>query len=102
MKTHARIGYDLLKNSNRIIAKMGARIAHGHHEHWDGNGYPQGLAGEAIPVEARIVAIIDVIDALGSERSYKQPWAEEDIRAYVRSEEHTSELQSRENLVCRL
>lgn len=84
MKTHARIGYDLLKNSNRIIAKMGARIAHGHHEHWDGNGYPQGLAGEAIPLEARIVAIIDVIDALGSERSYKQPWAEEDIRAYVR------------------
>lgn len=84
MKTHATIGYDLLKNSNRIIAKMGARVAHSHHEHWDGNGYPQGLAGEAIPLEGRIVAIIDVIDALGSERAYKKPWAEEDIRAYVR------------------
>ena len=83
MKTHATIGYDLLKNSNRIIAKMGARIAYSHHEHWDGNGYPQGLAGEAIPLEGRIVAIIDVIDALGSERSYKKPWAEEDIRAYI-------------------
>jgi response regulator RpfG family c-di-GMP phosphodiesterase len=84
MKTHATIGYDLLKGSSRIIAKMGARVAHSHHEHWDGNGYPQGLAGEAIPLEGRIVAIIDVIDALGSERSYKKPWAEADIRAYVR------------------
>lgn len=84
MKTHASIGYDLLKNSNRIIAKMGARIAYSHHEHWNGNGYPQGLAGEAIPLEGRIVAVIDVIDALGSARSYKEPWTESDIRAYVR------------------
>jgi response regulator RpfG family c-di-GMP phosphodiesterase len=84
MKTHAAIGYELLKNSNQIIAKMGARIAHTHHEHWDGNGYPQGLAGEAIPLEGRIVAIIDVIDALGSTRSYKKPWNEADIRTYIR------------------
>lgn len=84
MKTHTTIGYELLKNSSQIIAKMGARIAHTHHEHWDGNGYPQGLAGEAIPLEGRIVAIVDVIDALGSARSYKKPWNEADIRTYVR------------------
>lgn len=84
MKTHTTIGYELLKNSNQIIAKMGARIAHTHHEHWDGKGYPQGLAGEAIPLEGRIVAIIDVIDALGSARSYKRPWNEADIRTYIR------------------
>jgi response regulator RpfG family c-di-GMP phosphodiesterase len=63
---------------------MGARIAYSHHEHWNGSGYPQGLAGEAIPLEGRIVAIIDVIDALGSARSYKEPWIESDIQTYVR------------------
>jgi response regulator RpfG family c-di-GMP phosphodiesterase len=84
MKTHAQIGYELLKNSTRTIAKMGARIALSHHEHWDGNGYPGGLQGEAIPLEGRIVAIIDVIDALGSERAYKKPWQENDIIQYIR------------------
>lgn len=83
MKTHAQIGHDLLKDSNRTIAKMGARIAISHHEHWDGNGYPQGLRGEAIPLEGRIVAIIDVIDALGSARSYKKPWQDNEIVHYI-------------------
>jgi response regulator RpfG family c-di-GMP phosphodiesterase len=83
MKTHAQIGYELLKESNRTIAKMGARIALNHHEHWDGNGYPRGLKGEDIPLEGRIVAIIDVIDALGSARSYKKPWQENDIVHYL-------------------
>lgn len=83
MKTHAQIGHDLLKDSNRTIAKMGARIALSHHEYWDGNGYPKGLKGEAIPLEGRIVAIIDVIDALGSARSYKKPWQENDIVHYL-------------------
>ena len=84
MKTHAQIGYELLKHSTRTIAKMGARIALTHHEHWDGNGYPAGLKGDDIPLEGRIVAIIDVIDALGSERAYKKPWQENDIIQYIR------------------
>ncbi len=83
MKTHAQIGYDLLRDSTRTIAKMGARIALSHHEHWDGNGYPNALKGAEIPLEGRIVAIIDVIDALGSERAYKKPWQENDIIHYV-------------------
>ena len=83
MKTHAQIGYDLLRDSTRTIAKMGARIALSHHEHWDGNGYPSALKGDAIPLEGRIVAIIDVIDALGSERAYKKPWQENEIIQYV-------------------
>lgn len=83
MKSHAQIGYDLLKDSTRTIAKMGARIALSHHECWDGSGYPLGLEGTAIPLEGRIVAIIDVIDALGSERAYKKPWQENDIIQYI-------------------
>jgi len=83
MQTHAQIGYDLLKDSTRTIAKMGARIAISHHEHWDGQGYPNRLSGTDIPLEGRITAIIDVIDALGSERAYKKPWQENEIIQYV-------------------
>ncbi|MHC4949254.1 MAG: HD-GYP domain-containing protein, partial [Planctomycetota bacterium] len=50
-------------------------IARHHHEAWDGSGYPDGLAGEAIPVEARITAAADVLDALLADRSYKQAWS---------------------------
>ncbi len=79
MQTHAQIGYDLLRHSKRILAKIGASIAYHHHERWDGKGYPQGLAGEDIPIEGRLMAIADVIDALGSKRSYKEPWPAKDI-----------------------
>ena len=51
---------------------MAARIAQTHHEHWDGNGYPLGLAGTDIPIEGRITAVADVYDALASERPYKE------------------------------
>lgn len=57
-----------------------------HHEKWDGRGYPDGLAGEAIPLEARIVAIADVFDALTSERPYKKAWSVDDAVGLIRKE----------------
>ncbi|AGP86129.1 DUF3369 domain-containing protein [Alteromonas mediterranea] len=83
MKTHAQKGYDLLADSDRIVAKMGAIIAKTHHERWDGNGYPEGLSGDDIPIEGRIMAIVDVVDALLSKRCYKPAWSEEDVKAYL-------------------
>ncbi len=78
MKTHSQIGYEILRKSDNPVFKMAAEIARYHHEKWDGSGYPAGLAGEAIPEAARIVAIADVFDALTSKRPYKEPWSMED------------------------
>lgn len=74
MKTHAALGYQMLKNSKRRILKTAATVAHEHHEKWNGKGYPRGLAGEEIHIFGRITAIADVFDALGSDRVYKQAW----------------------------
>ena len=74
MKKHATFGYDLLKGSGSRVLQAGAEIALGHHEKFDGTGYPQGLKGEAIPLFSRIVAVADVFDALTSERPYKKAW----------------------------
>ena len=74
MKTHASIGCELLKQSDREILRAASIIAGQHHEHWDGNGYPKGIRGEDIHLYARIGAIADVFDALGSKRCYKDPW----------------------------
>ncbi len=71
MKSHTEIGYKILKDSEAPILKLGATIARSHHERWDGTGYPQGLSGEAIPKEARILALVDVYDALRGKRYYK-------------------------------
>lgn len=84
MKTHAQRGYDLLAGSDRIVAKMGAIIAKTHHERWDGKGYPDGLSKDEIPLEGRIMAIVDVVDALLSKRCYKPAWSEEEVKAYLR------------------
>jgi response regulator RpfG family c-di-GMP phosphodiesterase len=58
---------------------MGAMVSLSHHEKWNGSGYPNQLEGEDIPLEGRIMAIADVIDALGSARSYKKAWRDQDI-----------------------
>ena len=65
MQTHPRIGYDILKGSPSKYLSMGAIIALGHHEKFDGTGYPNGLHGDDIPIVARVVAVADVFDALG-------------------------------------
>jgi putative two-component system response regulator len=74
MKSHARAGYDILKDSDSPLIQLGAEIALAHHEKWDGSGYPGGLIGEAIPLSGRICAISDVFDALLSVRPYKPAW----------------------------
>ncbi|MGI9134392.1 MAG: HD-GYP domain-containing protein [Rhodoferax sp.] len=77
MKQHAMFGYDLLKGSSSLVLQTGAQIALGHHEKFDGTGYPHGLKGREIPVFSRIVAVADVFDALTSERPYKKAWTVE-------------------------
>ena len=74
MKTHAQLGCDMLKNSDRPIIKAAAIVASQHHERYDGKGYPNGLKGEDIHIYGRITAIADVFDALGSKRVYKEAW----------------------------
>ena len=86
MKQHAEAGGAMLARSSLPIAQLGRTLAHYHHENWDGSGYPDGLKGEDIPIEARIMAIVDVIDALGSKRSYKEPWSEDKILALIKEE----------------
>jgi len=83
VKQHARIGFDLLSRSSTRILQLAATIAHEHHEHWDGQGYPQGLAGDSIHVAGRIVAVADVLDALVNKRCYRAAWSFEDTLAYI-------------------
>jgi len=84
MQQHAEIGFGILSKSNSKVFAMAAEVAHHHHEKWDGSGYPDGLAGDAIPEVARIVALADVFDALMTKRPYKEPWSIEDTLAEIR------------------
>ncbi len=86
MKTHAAIGYDVLKGSESELLGLGADIAHSHHEKFDGLGYPRGLKGESIPLAGRIVAVADVFDALVNERPYKNAWCPGDAFDLIRRE----------------
>ncbi|HFD80350.1 MAG TPA: response regulator [Gammaproteobacteria bacterium] len=86
MKEHTTIGYEILKDSPSRYLQMGAVIALGHHEKYDGSGYPRGAAGEDIPLVARIVAVADVFDALSSERCYKAAWPHEKVIATLEEE----------------
>ena len=74
MKRHTIIGAEILKGTHNALLEMGCRLALYHHEKWDGTGYPEGLKGNAIPIEARIVACADVFDALTSNRIYRPAW----------------------------
>jgi putative two-component system response regulator len=71
MESHTAIGYQILKNSDTELLKLGALLALTHHERFDGTGYPHGLAGTAIAIEGRIAAVADVFDALTSDRVYR-------------------------------
>ncbi|REL35840.1 HD domain-containing phosphohydrolase [Thalassotalea euphylliae] len=83
MKTHATLGSEILARSKASISQLGARIAHYQHENWDGSGYPEGLQGEEIPVEARIAAIANVFDTLGNDRCYSRKWQMDEIKDHI-------------------
>ena len=86
MQTHAAIGAEIIGEDGSSLLRMARDIALCHHEKWDGSGYPQGLSGEDIPLEARIVALADVFDALTSERPYKKAWPIEQATALIREQ----------------
>jgi response regulator RpfG family c-di-GMP phosphodiesterase len=86
MKTHASIGHNMLCHSKGGTLQAAATIAHQHHERWDGSGYPEGLAGENIHIFGRIIALVDVYDALTTKRVYKDAWSQEDALAYIKKE----------------
>lgn len=86
MQQHTLIGADILGDDASPLLQMAAEVARCHHERWDGNGYPEGLKGDAIPLSARIAAIADVFDALTSERPYKSAWSNQQAFAYLKKE----------------
>ena len=83
MQTHATIGGRLLDGDDSELLRTAREIALSHHEKWDGSGYPAGLAGEAIPLSGRIVAVADVFDALTSIRPYKRAWPVAEAVAHI-------------------
>lgn len=83
MRRHPKIGYEILSTESSPVFQMAAEIALGHHEKWDGSGYPSKLVGETIPESCRIVALADVFDALTMKRPYKEAWPIERTLAVI-------------------
>lgn len=88
MKSHTtrgamRLRAVLVEDPDNELIRMGIEITESHHERWDGNGYPKGLAGKEIPLSGRIMALADVYDALTSQRPYKEPWSHQDSRTEI-------------------
>ncbi len=81
MQRHTEYAYSMLSNIEYLAPAIA--IPYCHHEKWDGTGYPRGLKGEEIPLEARIFSVIDVYDALICHRSYKEGWSEQKVLAYI-------------------
>ena len=87
MKQHTTIGYNILRGGSKSkLVQLAQEIAVAHHEKWDGSGYPRGLKGADIPLNARVVAIADVFDALTATRPYKMPWSNEDAIEYIKGQ----------------
>jgi putative two-component system response regulator len=86
MQRHARIGAEILACASSPVLRLAGEIASGHHERWDGTGYPDGLAGEDIPLAGRITAVADVFDALTHERPYKSAWDPKQAAAEIRAQ----------------
>jgi len=84
MRHHTVLGHELLLGLPEL--REATTVVRSHHERWDGSGYPDGLAGEAIPRFARIFAVVDVYDALRSDRPYRHAWPETEVRAHLRAE----------------
>lgn len=86
MQTHASIGGELFAKSGRPILQAASIIAGQHHERWDGQGYPNRLAGDAIHIYGRIIALVDVFDALLSRRCYKEAWPEDQVIRHLQEQ----------------
>jgi response regulator RpfG family c-di-GMP phosphodiesterase len=87
MKTHAEIGQNIFSKSSRPVLQAASIVAGQHHERFDGSGYPKGLAGEDIHIYGRIVALVDVFDALVHKRCYKEAWPLDEVISLLKSEE---------------
>ena len=79
MNTHTTIGAQILAGSTSPVIQMGERVALAHHEKWDGTGYPNRLAREEIPIEARICSVVDFFDALAMDRPYRKAVPKDDV-----------------------